>query len=577
MDNFTGGMQYLNPHRQHMKQVKYPYRKIIEENFLIDEPKSGKLVPFKFRPVQIRYYNSLCDKYDIENKGISTPIRDIILKARREGFSSLILALFACDDMIQESPTETLVISYRDDATETFRKRYRVFVLSGSARHFGIPTDAIQNDPNVLDIVAKEVFSVDSSDIELRHNKAHFYCGTASARVGGRGGVLQKLLFSEEAHYPDSENMNATEIIDGTLRQVDIESGWVFRESTANGYGNYYEKTWALAEEGKSRFRSCFFGWREMYSQTEYDLIASEFTDKKLLKQEYPDIPADAFISTGSGYFDNTMVMELMRNESLPPIAEGEMVLKCNCMIPCRILTSCPSLSYEFVARNDGRVKIWEYPKPGGSYVAGGDVAEGVEGDSSVLRVKNNQTLKPALTFDSNTTPPDEYALIVYAIGMWYNNAYIGVESNKDGLWVNDTLLKLGYNNLYFREQFDDVSKTVSKKVGFKTDERTRPYILSELLSSVTNLRGIWLDKKFLEECLVFVRGKRGKPEAMQGKHDDHIISEAIAFEIRRNAPQTTQTTMAPQNKSEEIVLARLQELKRQKQGSSLINQKKYI
>ena len=32
---------------------------------MIDEPKSGQLVPFKFRPVQQKYYDELIRDYDI--------------------------------------------------------------------------------------------------------------------------------------------------------------------------------------------------------------------------------------------------------------------------------------------------------------------------------------------------------------------------------------------------------------------------------------------------------------------------------------------------------------------------------
>ena len=106
------------------------YRKFIEENFKIDEPKAGKLVNFKLNVVQTKYYNELCRDYDIEKKGLSVPIREKILKARREGFSSLILALFAVDDMTQNNPTETQVISYREDGTKTFSKRYKLFIES---------------------------------------------------------------------------------------------------------------------------------------------------------------------------------------------------------------------------------------------------------------------------------------------------------------------------------------------------------------------------------------------------------------------------------------------------------------
>src|SRR3990167_6880487 len=235
------------------------YREFIEKYFLIDEPKLGKLVPFKLRPVQERYYNDLVRDYDIEKRGLSAPTRELILKARREGFSSLTLALFAVDDLMSDNPTETLVISYRDDATQTFRKRYRNYITSYGAKKLGYSIEQIQQNPGILNEVAKQMFSVDSTDLELRHNKAHFYCGTASARVGGRGGVVQKLLFSEAAFYPDKKELRAKEIIEGTLRQVDLSSGWVFVESTANGDLNHYAKMWTDAASGQSRFKPRFY------------------------------------------------------------------------------------------------------------------------------------------------------------------------------------------------------------------------------------------------------------------------------------------------------------------------------
>lgn len=293
------------------------YKAFIEENFLIDEPKLGKLVPFVFNPVQQKYYKELCRDYDIEKRGVSAPVRELIVKARREGFSSLILAIFAADDILQTNPTETQVVSYKDDATGTFRKRYRRYVLSWFARKQGMSVEEIQSNSALLDKFAKQAFSTDSTSLVLRHNQAHFYCGTASARTGGRGGVLQKLLFSEAAHYPDTENMTAAETIEGTVQQVDKESGWVFQESTGNGTGNLFYKTVQLCKKKMSRYKLRFYGWREFYSEAQFELIKAESTDPDMLKQEFPETIDEAFLSKHLTFTTPSAIEALMELENV--------------------------------------------------------------------------------------------------------------------------------------------------------------------------------------------------------------------------------------------------------------------
>lgn len=288
------------------------YRSFIETYFLIDEPKTGMLVPFKFNQAQQLYYEELVHDYDIEKKGLTIAVREFIVKARREGFSSLILAIFAADDIMQTAPTETQVVSYKDDATNVFRKRYRRFVLSYFAQKSNVPIDQIQRDANILEKYKRIAFSVDASDLELRHNRAHFFCGTAAARTGGRGGVLQKLLFSEAAHYQDTEHMTAKEIIDGTAQQVDKASGWIFQESTGNGKGNYFFQTYEQIKRGLSRYMLRFYGWRKFYSEEQFAVIASEFTDADMLKQEYPENEEEAFMSSGLSFTNEAELLALV-------------------------------------------------------------------------------------------------------------------------------------------------------------------------------------------------------------------------------------------------------------------------
>lgn len=269
------------------------YRAFIEKYFMIDEPKSGKLVPFRFNKVQAKYYDELCEAAGGEaNLNLSVPLREIILKARREGFTSFILAMFAADMILNKNPTAAQEISYKDDATKQHFKRIKVF-LESYYRAKGIPEAEIRT-----------MFETDNKhEIVLRKNHASFYVGTASARVGERGGTLQKLLFSEAAHYPNSDVMTAEEIINAGMRQVDINSGWIFIESTANGDGNTYANTWHAAEKGQSRFKPRFYGWQDFYTKDEFAVIASEFTNKDMLKQEYPSTPEEAFVAFSGQFF----------------------------------------------------------------------------------------------------------------------------------------------------------------------------------------------------------------------------------------------------------------------------------
>lgn len=291
------------------------YRSFIEKGFLIDRADTGELVPFKFNPIQNEYYDDLVRDYDIEKKGLTNPIRENILKARREGFSSLILALFCADDIWNDNPTETLVLSYKSDATAIFLKRYRTYALSYFAKRAGKTQEDIQKQPGLLDRIAKQVLSVDGSDIVFAHNGAHFSCGTASARVGGRGGVLQKLLFSEMAYYPDTELMTAKEIIEGTMRQVDISSGWVFGESTENGRGTYQHRLWVNVKRGISRFKNRFFGAGKFYSPEQLEQIKSEFVDMGMFRREYPMTENDLFASSSLSFTTEEEINALVAYE----------------------------------------------------------------------------------------------------------------------------------------------------------------------------------------------------------------------------------------------------------------------
>ena len=483
------------------------YRSYIEKYFLIDDPKSGQLVPFHLRLAQNKYYDTLVKEYDIENKGLAIPVRELILKARREGITSLILALFAVDDLTNDNPTETLVISYKDDATQTFRKRYRTFLTSAAARRSGLSFEDIQNNSSLLEEMAKKILSVDSTEIELRHNKAHFYCGTASARVGGRGGVVQKLLFSEAAFYPDKKELRAKEIIEGTMRQVDISSGWAFVESTANGDNNYYEKMWTEAMLGNSRFRPRFFSWMEFYTPEQFEIIKSEITDKRMVAQEFPATPEEAFLSSGDRFFD----VSILQN---------------------------------FRVDIGQDVGAWTYYGdfiPGHRYALGADVSEGVGRHNSTVVIMDFDALvdigdrkahkpKVVAVYVSNTIAPDLFAHEIKAGGLRYGSCLAAPERNNHG-FATLTILKDIYYNIY---------KDAMEKLGWHTNLSSKPKMLHDLRTALHEELIEISDPYLKQELLSYPARDLNNPrvdelDESEG-HYDRVIALAICWQMRSMA-----------------------------------------
>lgn len=483
------------------------YKDYIERYFLIDEPRSGQLVPFIFRKVQNEYYKELIRDYNIEKSGIAVPVREDILKARREGFSSLLLALFAVDDLNSENPTESLVISYKDDATLVFRKRYRNYILSTAARKMGYSVEQIQKEPQILDQVAKSIFSIDSTEMELAHNKAHFYCGTASARVGGRGGVVQKLLFSELAFYPDKKEMRAKEIVEGTMRQVDLNSGWVFKESTANGDITYQAKAWWEAHNGNSRFKGRFFGWRSHYTEEEFEIIKSEFSDKRMIPQEYPETPEEAFLASGDRFFD-------------------------------------PSISANLKIDAPVTVGNWNYYgeyRPGHRYILGADVSEGVGRHNStvavidmdfVIEVNGIKIQKPKVVamYTSNKIAPDLLAYEIKAGGLRYGNCMAGVERNNHG-FATLTVLKEIYFNIY---------KDEHNKLGWHTNMASKPKMMHDWRTAVheglIEISDAGLKQETISMPSADLNLVNVDEEDETVGHYDRTIAVAIAWQLRSMA-----------------------------------------
>ncbi len=291
-------------------------KKFIEKNFLIDKEDSGKMVPFILRPVQDKYYNILCRDYD-ETLNFRN-CREMILKARKEGFTSLILAIFAAQLILSKDAIRFLEISYKDESTKQHFRRIKYYIMS-----------FYEKDPlkwnKALERVLFESIN-ENEEFVLMHNKASFYVGTASSKVAERGGNVQGILFSESAHYPNTGIINASEIIEGTKGLVHVDTGMIFEETTANGF-NHFKERWDQAEEGELSYKPRFFSWKEFYTQEQYESICAGIADKRKIPQEFPLTSIEAFLTSGDCFFDVLNLKEMYTYaQTFTPMSNGNVL-----------------------------------------------------------------------------------------------------------------------------------------------------------------------------------------------------------------------------------------------------------
>lgn len=195
----------------------------------------------------------------------------------------------------------------------------------------------------------------------------------------------------------------------------------------------------------------------------------------------------------------------------------------------------------KFVDDKNGFIRIYDPPKQYRPYVIGGDTA-GEGSDYFIGQVLDNTTGKQAAVL-RHQFDEDLYARQMYCLGRYYNDALIGIEANYSSYPIRE-LERLRYPRQYVRQAEDTFTHKVRDSFGFQTTGKTRPVIISTLITAARDdISGI-VDRSTLEEMLTFVRNEDFRPEAEEGAHDDLVMALAIAHYIR---PQQSYVEAMPE------------------------------
>lgn len=529
---------------ENLRQEIYEKPEYLIELFFVIVDKKKNIVPFFFNEVQkdfIRRYNKALGDY---RKGKLAKIQFLILKGRQQGFTSLITAIQLARCICTPNFEGFTLADVTENATAIFenKAKYPHSQLPEALK----PTEKFNN----------------KKELRFSRLNSSWEVGTATENVG-RSRTINFLHCSEAAFF--KVLMSDLQAAIGPAMTADCVTMY---ESTANGF-NDFKDMW-----DSGNYINCFYEWWRSAEYTQkfesrakkeefYDTVKNgntwiadrlrwlfdkeikegqvywyyvtyqNYQDKEKIKQEYPCTPEEAFLMSGRPVFavENIVnrIAELRKKYQKKPYREGYFKFKWhNAKTKDYIIDD----SIKFVdSHQKNWIRIYEEPQPKNPYVIGGDT-KGEGNDYYAMTVINNHTGNRAASMDINIMTSSPYTYQLYCAGRYFNDALIGVEINFNTGPIEE-LQRLSYPRQYVRRKFDDYRKVREEKYGFKTDGNSRPLIIDKEGDVVLNEIDLLNDIPTLEQMLTFIYDDKGRPDAMEGKHDDLLFSEMIANQIR--------------------------------------------
>lgn len=479
--------------------------------------KAGERVPLHFNAIQSIFH-------------VARTGRDIILKPRQIGFSTLELArdlwtflcktgarvVVVCQSVADGSPAKLISVVLQQMILGLREAGWDLKFTTEAWNEWVLPNG------NSLRIVVAGA-------------------SQAAASKKGRAGTITRLHLTETAFYE-----YARETLNALFECVPDQStgSEIVNESTANGASGLFFEHCKAAEAGRSAYQFHFYAWfdhpeyrteldpgelLEPHSDKERTLIVRGVTPEQLkwrrlkiadkgesaFDQEYPSDPETCFVVSGAGYFDGVRTAELLTRASAAEPIE---------------------------TRDRGQVRIWERPIPGRRYILALDSSEGTGGDPAAGILLDVETGKHVATIDGQLTPA-QLAESAVVLSDEYNRAQIAPERNNHGHATLLALTKISEARVEKDQEPLAIYRHRDEKLGFPTDQVTRPQILSDFEDS--HRKGLLdtVDSLVVSQFRTFVI-LNGKPQAAHGANDDLVLSYAIAWCVRQKAPHSTERTI---------------------------------
>lgn len=520
------------------------------------------------------------------------PIRLILLKARQWGGSTAIQIYMAWLQLVHEVGLNSLIIAHQGTGSDEIKDMFDRMIKSYPVEMLHELGDAYApNEPKMVGVgKSGNIFRVPQRNCKIKIGTAE---RPNSCRGGDYNLVhLSEVALWKETDGKKPEDIVRSACSGILLRPYTM----IVYESTPNGVGNFFHKEYLAAKKGLSQFEAMFVAWfeieqyelqfegetdryefakklfdnrrnEEIKSDREepgtylwrlwekgatleainwYVSERSKYTNHGDMASEYPSDDIEAFTYSGRKVFSSEDV-EQFRAGCRPPRRRGEIYGTAD--------DGEKSIDgLRFVKESDGRLYMWhdversDEEEVTDRYLVVVDVCKGhtKNADFADVLVLDRYPMiegeQPVVAAEwHGHIDMDKLAWKSLQIAAYYNNALLVIESNT--LETNNTKGEAEYiltlihdvygRQLYARRQSsEDIKQGLPKKYGFHTNTLTKKVVIYNLKVVIREHLYVEREEACLDEYLTYVETENNVFEAMEGYHDDRLMTRAIGMQV---------------------------------------------
>lgn len=310
-----------------------------------------------------------------------------------------------------------------------------------------------------------------------------------------------------------------------------------------------YNKGLYYTENGRLVLVDMKFKGKVTVTRQEYDFPAgypfrmdgklrSPWYDNECDRASHPmqiaqELDMDPFASDFQA-FPGELIDEIEKTDVRPPYHQGMLTFDEDSLDPIK-----------FEEAENGPLKLWIEPDaygriPEGISVVGGfDISAGTGASNSTAAFYNVRTGEKIAEYANSRVMPESYASVAIALCNWFNEAFMIPDGAGPGRTFCDTVIKLGYRNLYWRRNEEGLTKKISDKPGVFLNPKEKRTTLEKYRLALKNKTIIQRSHEANQECLSYVYVGRDiehsaaknttDPSGAGDNHGDRTIADALA------------------------------------------------